>query len=199
MIRLVVLLVMTVFGTDAGADSMLGFSEGLAKAQRELEREFDSYLSREQQREWARKLSARPHHLGAAFDRENAEYIAALFDEFGFEVEIETYEVLFPTPKVRELELIEPISFKPSLVEPALQQDSTSSQQAEQLPIYNAYSIDGDVTGQLVYVNYGVPKDYEELERRGIDVTGKIVIARYAGSWRGIKPKVAAEHGPPAL
>lgn len=102
--------------------------------------------------------------------------------------------MLFPTPKVRELEMIEPISFKPNLVEPPLQQDSTSSQQVEQLPIYNAYSIDGDVTGELVYVNYGVPKDYEELELRGIDVTGKIVIVRYAGSWRGIKPKVAAEH-----
>ena len=66
---------------------------------------------------------------------------------------------------------------------------------AEALPTFNVYSIDGDVTGELVYVNYGVPADYEELERRGIDVKGKIVIARYGGSWRGIKPKVAAEHG----
>ncbi|HYM59367.1 MAG TPA: transferrin receptor-like dimerization domain-containing protein, partial [Thermoanaerobaculia bacterium] len=76
-----------------------------------------------------------------------------------------------------------------------LAQDATSGQAAEQLPVYNAYSIDGDVSGDLVYVNFGVPKDYVELERRGIDVKGKIVIARYGGSWRGIKPKVAAEHG----
>ena len=53
----------------------------------------------------------------------------------------------------------------------------------------------GDVTGDLVYVNYGVPADYESLDKLGIDVKGKIVIARYGGSWRGIKPKVAAEHG----
>ena len=71
----------------------------------------------------------------------------------------------------------------------------TPHQPREQLPTFNAYSTDGDVTGDLVYVNYGVPKDYDELERRGIDVKGKIVIARYGGSWRGIKPKVAAEHG----
>ncbi|MBK7832552.1 MAG: hypothetical protein IPJ56_09490 [Gemmatimonadetes bacterium] len=63
------------------------------------------------------------------------------------------------------------------------------------MPTYNAYSGEGDVTAPLVYVNYGVPADYEELEKRGISVRGAIVIARYGGSWRGIKPKVAHEHG----
>jgi N-acetylated-alpha-linked acidic dipeptidase len=91
--------------------------------------------------------------------------------------------------------MVAPLPFKAALAEPPLKEDSTSGQVDEQLPVYNAYSIDGDVTGELVYVNYGVPKDYEELERRGISVKGKIVIARYLGSWRGIKPKVAAEHG----
>ena len=103
--------------------------------------------------------------------------------------------MLFPTPRVRVLELTAPTKYTAKLAEPPLADDPTSSQTAEQLPTYNAYSADGDVTGQLVYVNYGVPDDYEELERRGIDVKGKIVIARYGGSWRGIKPKVAAEHG----
>src|SRR4029434_8421325 len=73
--------------------------------------------------------------------------------------------------------------------------DPTSNQKAEQLPAFNAYSIDGDVTAPLVYVNYGRPTDYEELDRRGISVKGAIVLARYGASWRGIKPKVAAEHG----
>jgi N-acetylated-alpha-linked acidic dipeptidase len=103
--------------------------------------------------------------------------------------------VLFPTPKTRLLEMVAPTRYQAKLQEPILPEDSTSGQTAEQLPTYNAYSIDGDVTGELVYVNWGVPQDYEELERRGIDVKGKIVIARYGGSWRGIKPKVAAEHG----
>src|SRR5580704_10877247 len=81
------------------------------------------------------------------------------------------------------------------LQEPALTEDPTSDQQSEQLPTYNVYSIDGDVTAPLVYVNYGIPEDYEQLDRLGISVKGKIVIARYYHSWRGIKPKVAAEHG----
>jgi N-acetylated-alpha-linked acidic dipeptidase len=103
--------------------------------------------------------------------------------------------VLFPTPKERVLELLGPTPFKAALEEPPLAVDPTSSQKSEQLPSFNAYSVDGDVTGPLVYVNYGRPSDYEELARRGISVKGAIVIARYGQSWRGIKPKVAAEHG----
>ncbi len=85
--------------------------------------------------------------------------------------------------------------FVAKLQEPPVPQDPTSNQQSEQLPTYHAYSIDGDVTAPLVYVNYGVPEDYEQLERMGVSVRGAIVIARYFHSWRGIKPKVAAEHG----
>ena len=96
-------------------------------------------------------------------------------------------------------EIIKPINATPemkaSLEEPAIAVDPTSSQKSEQLPAFNAYSIDGDVTGPLVYVNYGRPSDYDDLERLGISVKGAIVIARYGASWRGIKPKVAAEHG----
>src|SRR5690242_663199 len=121
--------------------------------------------------------------------------MAGLFRSWGFETRIEEFKVLFPTPKVRVLEMVGPTRYQAKLAEPAIPEDATSGQTAEQLPIYNAYSTDGDVTGDLVYVNFGVPQDYEELERRGIDVKGKIVIARYYGSWRGIKPKVAAEHG----
>jgi N-acetylated-alpha-linked acidic dipeptidase len=172
-----------------------GFGREAAVRQREAEAKFDAALRRENLREWMRKLAARPHHVGSAQGKANAEFMAGLFRSWGYEVEIERFDVLFPTPKVRLLELTAPERFAARLAEPPLAADSTSHQTAEQLPTYNAYSIDGDVTGQLVYVNYGVPRDYEELERRGIDVRGKIVIARYGGSWRGIKPKVAAERG----
>jgi N-acetylated-alpha-linked acidic dipeptidase len=141
------------------------------------------------------RLSARPHHVGSAYDRENAEWILSQFKEWGLEARIETYEVLFPTPKERGLEMIEPTRYTARLQEPTVEGDATSAQHAEQLPSYNAYSIDGDVTAPLVYVNYGVPEDYEALDRLGISVKGAIVMARYGGSWRGIKPKVAAEHG----
>ena len=119
----------------------------------------------------------------------------AKFKEYGFDAQIETFYVLFPTPKERAVELLEPTHFVAKLQEPPLAVDPTSQQTAEQLPTYNAYSKDGDVTAPLVYVNYGVREDYEQLDRMGVSVKGAIVIARYGGAWRGIKPKVAAEHG----
>jgi N-acetylated-alpha-linked acidic dipeptidase len=146
-------------------------------------------------RESVRRMSARPHHLGSPYGKELAEWMVGMFKEWGWEARLEPYEVLFPTPRERVLELVAPTTFRASLREPAIPIDPTSSQSSEQLPTYNAYSIDGDVTGPLVYVNYGRPIDYEELQRRGISVKGAIVIARYGASWRGIKPKVAAEHG----
>ncbi len=177
------------------ARTLSGFGPESAERQRALEARFDSLLRKENLREWMRRMSARPHHVGSPYDRDNAEFMLGLFRSWGYDAQIETFDVLFPVPKVRVLEMTAPESYKARLAEPALREDATSGQAAEQLPVYNAYSKDGDVTGQLVYVNYGVPRDYEELERRGIDVKGKVVLARYGGSWRGIKPKVAAEHG----
>ncbi|MGI8468572.1 MAG: M28 family metallopeptidase [Pyrinomonadaceae bacterium] len=175
--------------------TLMGFSNNSSADEKSLETKFDSLLKREDLREWMKRLSARPHHVGSPYDKDNAEFIAAQFRAFGFDTNIETFDVLFPTPKTRVLEMLSPEKFTARLEEPSLPEDATSNQKAEQLPTYNAYSADGDVTGDLVYVNYGIPADYEELAKRGIDVKGKIVIARYGGSWRGIKPKVAAEHG----
>jgi N-acetylated-alpha-linked acidic dipeptidase len=141
------------------------------------------------------RMSARPHHVGSPYDKDNAEWLLARFKEFGWDAEIEVFSVLFPTPTERVLELVAPTRFSAKLEEPVVAVDPTSNQKDEQLPNYNAYSIDGDVTGPLVYVNYGRPQDYEVLERYGISVKGAIAIARYGESWRGIKPKVAAEHG----
>ena len=183
-----------VFGQPA-APGMLGFSAEGARAQSALESRFDAELKAENMRAWMKRITARPHHLGSAYNKENADFIAAQFRSWGYDTKLEEFHVLFPTPKTRLVEMTAPEKFRLKLQENELREDSTSGQVKEQLPSYNAYSIDGDVTGPLVYVNYGVPADYEELERRGIDVKGKIVIARYGGSWRGIKPKVAAEHG----
>ena len=166
-----------------------------AGAAREIEARFLAVPSPDTMRESMRRLSARPHHVGSAYGRENAEWLLARFREWGWDARIETFDVLFPTPKERLVEMIAPTRFRLALEEPALAVDPTSGQKAEQLPTYNAYSIDGDVTGPLVYVNHGLPEDYEQLDRLGISVKGKVVLARYGRSWRGIKPKVAAEHG----
>jgi N-acetylated-alpha-linked acidic dipeptidase len=178
------------------ADSVLrGYDAESSRVQREWERKFRAIPSADSQRSYMQRLSARPHHLGSPYDKDNAEWILARFRAWGLPAEIETFEVLFPTPRERVVELVAPTRFRARLQEPALAVDPTSNQQREQLPTYNAYSIDGDVTAPLVYVNYGIPADYDSLERRGISVKGAIVIARYGASWRGIKPKVAAEHG----
>lgn len=175
--------------------SIAGFNQEAASAEFKLEEKYDGYLNADNLDQWMKRLSARPHHLGSPYGKSNAEYIRDLFKSWGFDAQIETYKVLFPTPKLRLLEMTGPTKYVAKLAEPPLKEDATSGQTSEQLPVYNAWSADGNVTGELVYVNYGVPDDYEQLDRLGIDVKGKIVIARYGGSWRGIKPKVAQEHG----
>jgi N-acetylated-alpha-linked acidic dipeptidase len=187
------LLTTTALLGQSSTNAIYGFKD--AARQHALEASFDAKLSRDNLRSWMKRMTARPHHLGSAYGKENAEFMASLFRSWGYETQIERFDVLFPTPKKRVVELLAPERYAAKLSEPALPEDATSGQASEILPPFNAYSADGDVTGELVYVNYGVPKDYEVLERNGIDVRGKIVIARYGGSWRGIKPKVAAERG----
>ena len=177
------------------ARPLRGYSDAAARIEREWEGKFQAIPNPDNLRASMKRLSARPHHLGSPYDRDNAEWILAQFKSWGLDAQIETFDVLFPTPEERVVELIEPTRFRARLQEPAFEVDPTSNQHDEQLPTYNAYSADGDVTAPLVYVNYGVPEDYERLERLGISVEGAIVIARYGVSWRGIKPKVAAEHG----
>jgi N-acetylated-alpha-linked acidic dipeptidase len=174
---------------------LLGFSDAAAAGQREREARFDATLNADDLRGWMKQLTAHPHHVGSPWGKQNAEFMASLFRSWGWDTRIEEFQVLYATPKLRQVEMIAPTRFTASLTEPPIPEDSTSGQTAEQLPTFNVYSIDGDVTGDLVFVNWGIPSDYEELARRGIDVRGKIVLARYGGSWRGIKPKVAAEHG----
>ena len=175
-----------------------GYSKTASDAERQWEEKYRATPVPDNIRENMRRLSARPHHVGSPYDKDNAEWMLSKFKEWGFDAQIENFYVLFPTPKERLVELKDAtgaVKFTASLKEPVVSEDPTSNQIAEQLPTYNAYSADGDVTGPLVYVNYGTREDYEELDRLGISVKGAVVIARYGGAWRGIKPKVAAEHG----
>jgi N-acetylated-alpha-linked acidic dipeptidase len=174
---------------------LAGYSSHSSQSERDWEKKLQSGIVPDNLRQSMQRLSARPHHVGSAYDKDNAEWILSKFKEWGFDAHIETFQVLFPTPKERIVEMIEPTKFRAKLQEPPIPGDPTSNQTAEQLPTYNAYSIDGDVTAPLVYVNYGNREDYEQLDLLGISAKGAIVIARYGEGWRGIKPKVAAEHG----
>lgn len=185
-----------VLANFALAQNQLGSPDSVARVSKsDWEAKFCSIPRPENMREYMERLSARPHHVGSPYDKDNAEWILSKWKSWGLDAHNETFDALLPTPNERAVELLEPTRYIAKLQEPAVGVDPTSNQQAEQLPTYNAYSIDGDVTAPLVYVNYGVPDDYEQLDRLGISVKGAIIIARYGASWRGIKPKVAAEHG----
>lgn len=179
----------------AGAQKPItGFNEKASVEQKQLEQKFDALLSAQRLGQTIKELSAKPHYVGSVGGKEVADNILSKYKSWGWDAKIETYQVLFPTPKTRVLEMTSPVIYKALLKEPGLKEDATSGQE-DQLPTYNAWSADGDVTGDLVFVNYGLPEDYEKLDALGIDVKGKIVIAKYGRSWRGIKPKVAQEHG----
>lgn len=182
------------FALKAFPQTITGFSANDAITQLQTERIFDTALNAAHIGSTIKQLSSKPHNLGSAGSKEVADTILNRYKSYGFDAHIETFTVLFPTPKTRVLEMIAPTKYTALLKEPALKEDATSGQE-DQLPTYNAFSADGDVTAPLVFVNYGLPDDYDKLAEMGIDVKGKIVIAKYGRSWRGIKPKVAQEHG----
>ncbi len=177
------------------ASAMLGFSAAAAAAESALEARFDSDLSAADLRAWMQQMSSAPNQVGSAHDKENAEFELQKFHEWGWDASIETFSVLYPTPREVSVELIAPTHFTAQLTEPPVEGDSTSVQTKDELPAYNVYGADGDVTAELIYVNQGMPDDYTELEREGVSVKGRIVLTRYGGGWRGLKPKLAYEHG----
>ena len=173
---------------------MFGFTSDAAATEQALEQRFDADLNAADLRGWLKTLSSEPNNVGSPHDKANAEAVRDLFKQWGWDAQIETFEVLYPTLKQHTLEMVGPTTFVASLKEPPVPGDESSSR-TDGLPPYNIYGADGDVTGDLVYLNYGMPDDYKDLARRGIDVKGKIVITRYGGGWRGLKPKLAYEHG----
>jgi N-acetylated-alpha-linked acidic dipeptidase len=190
-----ILLFCLVLSGEVFAQQLMGFRAENAKKELDLETAFDKQLQANNLRDWMKLMTAYPHQVGSPYGLKNALFIKEKLTSWGFETHIDTVHVLFPTPKTRIVELTEPTKFKALLNEKPLKEDATSGQIKDVLPPYHAYSANGDVTAELVFVNYGIPDDYEELAKLGIDVKGKIVIAKYGNSWRGIKPKVAYGHG----
>jgi len=178
----------------APGGAMLGFTAAGADHERDLEQRFDAQLSASEMRGWLQDLAAEPNQVGSPHDKANAESLLRQFKAWGWDAHIETFDVLYPTPRQELVEMLAPTAFKASLHEPPVAGDRTSTLGGA-LPPYNVYGVDGDVTAPLVYVNYGMPDDYKELARYGVSVKGKIVIARYGIGWRGLKPELAYEHG----
>ena len=191
---LTLLLLLGVISLSA-QENIIGFSKSASDNELKLEAEFEKQLTTDNLDQWMKLMAAEPHWVGTEYGEKNVKWMEKQFKSWGYDTRIDTYQVLFPYPKVRVLELTAPTKYTASLKAVPVDGDPYTAQGDKLLPSYNAFSTDGDVEAELVFVNYGVPKDYEELEKLGIDVKGKIVIAKYYGSWRGIKPKLAAEKG----
>jgi N-acetylated-alpha-linked acidic dipeptidase len=189
--------VLALIASGAWADPapMLGFTPAGAEAQRALEARFDAGLSADAIRERLKQMAAQANQVGSPHDKANAEFTLEQFKAWGWDAHIEVFSVLYPTPKSERLELTGPEPFTATLTEPPVPGDGTSARAEGVLPAYVAYGGEGDVTAPLIYANYGMPEDYAALQRLGVDVKGKIVITRYGGGWRGLKPKLAYQHG----
>ena len=171
-----------------------GFTTDETESQREWEKKFRAIPLSSNIVEYMEVSSAEPHHAGSPGSRKVAEYILSQYESWGLNAWIEEHEALMPMPVERVLELVHPETYVAKLHEPVVERDADTADSGR-LPTFNAYSADGDVTAELVYVNYGIPEDYERLAEMGIEVEGKIAIVRYGRSWRGIKAKMAQEHG----
>lgn len=193
--KLLSLLLLLGVVSVSAQDKIIGFSEKASQEQAKLEAEYEKQLSAENLDEWMKLMAAEPHWVGTEYGEKNVKWMEKQFKSWGYKTKIDSYHVLFPYPKVRVLELTGPTQYAAKLEAVPVEGDPYTAQGDKLLPSYNAFSTDGDVEADLVFVNYGIPSDYEELEKLGIDVKGKIVIAKYQGSWRGIKPKLAAEKG----
>jgi N-acetylated-alpha-linked acidic dipeptidase len=176
------------------ASPVRGFLEKDAPAEQKWEQQAQQLPDAVNLRRYLNYMAAEPHNAGSARSKAVAEYLLKRLKEWGLDAHIEAFEALMPYPTVRQVELVGPEHYTAKLKEPMVPLDPTSGQSG-QLPTFNAYGATGDVTAEVVYVNFGLPDDYEWLTRQGISVKGKIVLARYGKSWRGIKPKIAAEHG----
>jgi len=195
--QLLILLFLTgtVLLTTGRSANLLGFRPARADDQLNLEKKFDAQLNPADLRAWLEPMASEPNHVGSPHDKANAEFTLAKFKEWGWDAHIETFHVLYPTPLSQKLELIAPTTFTARLRETEIPGDRSSGNTKAALPPYHVYGADGDVTAELVYVNQGMPDDYKELDQRGISVKGRIVLVRYGGGWRGLKPKLAYEHG----
>jgi N-acetylated-alpha-linked acidic dipeptidase len=187
-------LALAAFAQAPAPAPIRGFAPDQWKAQHDREEQAKAIPQAERLRIYMERMAAKPHHAGSPGSKAVADYVAAQLTEWGFDTRIETFQALIPYPTTRALEMTAPVRFKAKLAEPAIAEDPSTPQE-NQLPTFNAYGATGDVTAPLVYVNYGQPEDFEYLKKQGIDVKGKIAIARYGRSWRGLKPKLAQDNG----
>ncbi|MEI9996728.1 MAG: M28 family peptidase [Rhizomicrobium sp.] len=189
MFRLTALTTSLLLIATSAAPTPAGFDQSA------LEAAFDAAVRPAEMAAWNKQMASEPNNVGSPHDRANAEWELAQFRKFGWDARIETFQVLYPTPIRETVALLGSRPFTATLTERPVAGDTSATAHSPGLPAYFAYQGDGDVTAPLVYVNYGMPDDYKALERMGVSVKGKIAIVRYGAGWRGLKPKLAQDHG----
>ncbi len=172
-----------------------GFSARGTLLERRWEEQFLAVPSAASAREHLRRLTLEPHVAGTKEDYATAIYVRDQLRSYGLTAELKEYQVWLNYPNSPGIvELIAPRRERLAVREAIVSADPTSSNPGI-TPLFNGYSPSGDVTAPLVYANYGLPGDYDELKKAGVDVKGKIVIVRYGNSFRGVKAKVAEDQG----
>jgi N-acetylated-alpha-linked acidic dipeptidase len=175
-----------------------GFAASHIAAETELEQNFAKVPDAGHAEADLRQLTSEPHVAGTEASHRVAEWLRDQFQSYGFDAEIVSYSAYLPLPRVAQLEMISPEKVLLANPEPPLEQDKQSNG-AHLLPVANDYSASGDVTAPIVYVNYGTPDDYRTLDSLGISVRGKLILARYGRNYRGVKAKLAEQHGAAGL
>ncbi|MHB1675502.1 MAG: M28 family metallopeptidase [Acidobacteriaceae bacterium] len=178
----------------APSAAMLGFRD--AAAQTKLDQEFLRVPSATLAGEELKTLTAAPHIAGSKEDYATAQYVAQKFRDAGLETKIVPYRVMMNFPKKIQVTAFA-ADGKQLMSGPSPEQVSDDPYQDDKriAPAFNAYSPSGDVTAEVVYANYGTPKDFAELAAKHISVRGKIVIVRYGKNFRGVKVYLAQQHG----
>ena len=192
------LTALTSLGAQQPTTTVLpGYSPAAAIRQLDLESDAIRRPSPSTARAHSRALTREAHVAGTPAQARTRDYVVDQMRQWGIDTEVRTYEVWLPHPTSVRVWRVSPSAIELSLPEPPVPGDSQSA--LPQYPTVNGYSGVGDVTGEVVYVNYGLIEDYAQLDSIGVDVRGRIVIARYGRSFRGIKAREAERHGAIAL
>lgn len=145
-------------------------------------------------RRWLSQLTEDPHVAGTPQEKKVADYVLDRFKEFGLATEMTRYDVFLNHPRSVSLKMTSPVQMDLALREEAYDVDKDSSPDS-MFPAFHGYGASGVAGGQVVYVNYGSPADFERLRGLGIAVEGRITLVRYGGAFRGLKVKESQDRG----
>ncbi len=191
--RLALALLVCLSATAASQQSMVGYSSAGAAREREIEADAIGRPSPSDASTHSKQLSRETHVAGTPAQARTRDYVIEQMKKWGIETEVRAYDVWMPQPTEVHVARVSPQPKELALAEPPVSGDATSK--LWQYPTVNGYSGQGDVTAEVVYVNYGLIEDYAQLDSMGVSVKGKIAIARYGRSYRGIKAREAEKHG----